>query len=61
MAQTPEIRMVKYYRSLKRDREYQHFMRKGWYAKPHMQVAMRFKVPIKHVKAVLEAHRGVEL
>ena len=50
--------MMRYFKSLKRDRDYQHGLRKGWYQGPYMQVAMRFGVPIRHVKAVLEAKRG---
>lgn len=51
--------MVRYFKSLKRNPDFQrgHY-RKGWYHSPYMQVAMRFKVPVRHVKAVLEAKRG---
>lgn len=58
MSQTRERRMYLYWRALKKDREYQHGLRKGWYHKPLMQVAMRFGIPIREVREILDAQKG---
>lgn len=51
--------MYLYWRSLRRSREYQHgHYRKGWYPGPLMAVAMRFKVPIREVRDILDAQKG---
>jgi hypothetical protein len=58
MPQTPERRMYLYWKALRRDREYQHGRRKGWYPKPVMAVAQRFGVPCRVVRDVLDAQKG---
>lgn len=58
MPQTPERRMYLYWKALKRDREYIHGWRKGWYPKPVMMVARRFGRPIREVRDVLDAQKG---
>ncbi|MGW5711516.1 hypothetical protein [Streptomyces olivaceus] len=58
MPQTPERRMYLYWKSLKRNRSYQHDYRKGWVHGPLMQVAVRFKRPIREVREILDAQKG---
>lgn len=58
MPQTRERRMYLYWKSIRRDREYVHGWRKGWYPKPVMAVAQRFGVPVREVRDILEAQKG---
>lgn len=59
MAQTRERRMYLYWKSLKKDREYQReYRRYGSLPKPLMMVACKFGVPIREVRTVLEAQKG---
>ncbi|MGW7630551.1 hypothetical protein ACWGKO_16675 [Streptomyces griseoincarnatus] len=57
MGQTRERRMYLYWKSLKRSSSYQHDYRKGWVHGPLMQVAMRFKTPIREVRDILDAQK----
>ncbi|BET51752.1 hypothetical protein RGQ21_67340 [Kitasatospora aureofaciens] len=57
MSQTRERRMFLYWKSLKRNREYQFGMRKGWYHKPLMMVAVKFRLPIREVRDIIEAQK----
>jgi predicted DNA-binding transcriptional regulator AlpA len=59
MSQTREIRMYRYWQSLKKDRSYhyEHY-RKGWLPGPVMMVARRFRVPCREVRDILEAQKG---
>lgn len=56
--QSREERIYRYWLSLKRDREFQHGYRKGWYSGPYMQIARQFRISIREVKEILEAKRG---
>ena len=58
MGQTRERRMYLYWKSLKRSREYQHGLRKGWYPKPVMAVAQRFRLSIREVRVIIDAQKG---
>lgn len=58
MPQTRERRMYLMWRSLKRSRSFQHDYRKGWVDGPLMQVARRFKTPIRSVRTILDAQKG---
>jgi hypothetical protein len=49
--------MYIYWLSLKRDREFQHGYRKGWYDGPYMQIARQFKLPIREVKEIIEMQK----
>jgi hypothetical protein len=52
--------MYLYWRSLKRDTEYQRgYRRTGEYPKPLMMVAVRFGVPIREVREIVDAQKGV--
>lgn len=57
MSQTRERRTYLYWRALKRDREYQHGLRKGWYSSRLMLVAGRFRTPIREVREILDAQK----
>lgn len=58
MSQTRERRMYLYWKSLKTNRDYIHSWHKGWLPKPVMMVAMRFGVPVREVRDILEAQKG---
>lgn len=58
VSQTREERIYRYWLSLKRDREFQHGYRKGWYRGPYMQIAIQFRTSIREVKEIIEAKRG---
>lgn len=58
MSQTRERRMYLMWKALKRNRSYQREYRKGWVDGPLMQVARRFRVPIRVVRDAIEAQRG---
>ncbi|MFB7823859.1 hypothetical protein [Streptomyces hydrogenans] len=59
MSQTRECRMYLMWRALKRSRSFQYeYYRKGWVDGPLMQVARRFKVPIRVVRDAIDAQRG---
>jgi hypothetical protein len=61
MSQTPEIRMVKLFRSLKRDPAYQHDRHKGWMPGPYMVVAQNFGRPVKEVRDIIAIYKGEEV
>jgi hypothetical protein len=50
--------MYLYWKSLKRNRYYQYERRKGWVDGPFMQVAMRFRRPVREVREIIDAQRG---
>ncbi|MEU3285595.1 hypothetical protein [Streptomyces longwoodensis] len=58
MSQTPERRMYLMWRALKRDRSYQHDLRKGWVSGPYMLIARRFRRPIREVRDAIDAQKG---
>lgn len=57
-SQIRERRIYLYWLSLKRDREFQHGYRKGWYSGPYMQIAVQFRLPIREVKEIIEMQKG---
>jgi hypothetical protein len=56
MAQTPERRMYLMWRAAKKRSQHDYY-RKRWCHSPLMQVAVRFGVPVRHVRAVVAAQR----
>lgn len=58
MSQTREQRMYRYWKALKRDREYIHGWHKGWYPGRLMMVARQFRTPIREVRDILDAQKG---
>ncbi|WP_448333514.1 hypothetical protein [Streptomyces sp. DSM 41534] len=57
MPQTPQRRMYLYWKSLKRSREYQYGLRKGWYSSRYMMVAKRFGIPVREVRDIIDSQR----
>ncbi len=62
MPQTPERRMYLYWCALRRSPGYRDYRQdhyaKGWIDGPLMQVARRFRRPIREVREVIDAQRG---
>lgn len=54
MSQTPERRMFLMWRAVRKRYDY----RRGEWGSPLMQVARRFRVPIRVVRDAIEAQRG---
>lgn len=56
MSQAPERRMYLMYKAVKRRSQHDYY-RKRWIHSPVMQVAMRFGVPVRQVREILDAQR----
>jgi hypothetical protein len=56
MSQTPQRRMFLMWKSVRKRYDY----RRGEWGSPLMQVAVRFKVPIRTVRAAIKAERGTD-
>lgn len=56
MPQTPERRMYLMWRAVKKRSQHDYY-RKRWCHSPVMQVAMRFGVPVRRVREVIESQR----
>lgn len=53
-----EQRIYAYWKSLRRNREYRRGVNKGWNPKPYMEVARKFKRPIREIKEIIELQKN---
>lgn len=53
-----EQRIYAYWKSLRRNREYRRGVAKGYLPKPYMEVARKFKRPIREIKEIIEVKKG---